>query len=80
MDQEMLKRIEKQTGVDMRAVTKLANAVGGKDLKDERTARQLVRQVGKLAGKRVPKQTEDMIVKMLQNSNISESTIKKMMK
>ncbi len=76
----MFKKIEKKTGVDMNSVSKVANAFNGKDIKDEKTARDLVKQVGKIAGKKVPKQTEDMIVNMLMKNKVNESTIKKMMK
>lgn len=81
MSSDMFKKVEKKTGVDIQSASKLASAFNGKNIHDEKTARQLVRQVGKLAGKSVPKSTEDMIVKMLvNNKGINESTIKKMMK
>ncbi|MRH41405.1 stage VI sporulation protein F [Aquibacillus halophilus] len=81
MNQDMFKNVEKKTGVDMQSISKVANSFNGKNVQDENTARQLVRQVGKLAGKKVPKETEDMIVKMLSNGKgINESSIKKMIK
>lgn len=62
---DLFKKIEKQTGVYMNDVLRLANSLEGADLHDERTVRKLVKQVGKIAGKRVTKQTEDMIVDTL---------------
>ncbi|MBM7573210.1 stage VI sporulation protein F [Aquibacillus albus] len=80
MNQDFLKNIEKKTGVDMRKVMQLANSLNGKDLQDEKTVRNLVKQVSSLAGKRVNKQTEDKIVEMIINKKVNESTVKKMMK
>lgn len=80
MSNDMFKKVEKKTGVDLKQASQLANSFKGKNLKDEKTARELVKQVGRLAGKKVPKSTEDMIVKMLMNNKVNESTIKKMMK
>ncbi|WP_138419576.1 stage VI sporulation protein F [Aquibacillus sediminis] len=80
MNEDMFKKVEKKTGVDINRAAKLASAYNGKNLQDERTARQLVKQVGKLAGKRVPKETEDMIVNMLMNNKVNESAVKRMLK
>ncbi|MDL4843232.1 stage VI sporulation protein F [Aquibacillus rhizosphaerae] len=81
MSQDLLKKVEKKTGIDKQSIAKVASSFNGKNLQDEKTARTLVRQVGKLAGKKVPRETEDMIVKMLSNGKaINENTINKMMK
>ncbi|MRG87205.1 stage VI sporulation protein F [Salinibacillus xinjiangensis] len=78
MNQDMLKKVEKKTGVDMQSILRLASAYDGKGLENEKTARRLVRQVGKLAGKKVPRETEDQLVKMITQKKINESTIRKM--
>ncbi|MDC3417964.1 stage VI sporulation protein F [Aquibacillus salsiterrae] len=80
MSNDMFKNVEKKTGVDIKKASQLANSFKGKNINDEKTARELVKQVGKLAGKKVPKTTEDMIVNMLVKNKVNESTIKKMLK
>lgn len=76
------KRIEKKTGVKMEDVKKLAQSIKGSDLQDEKSVRNLVKKVSKLAGKKASKQQEDMIVDMLVNKKqkIDSSTISKMLK
>ncbi|WP_117170942.1 stage VI sporulation protein F [Paraliobacillus sediminis] len=81
MSQDMFKNVEKKTGVDMKSIAKVAGAYSGKNLQDEKTIRQLIKQVSQLAGKKVTKETEDRIVKMLvSGKKIDETTIKKMIK
>ncbi|MBO8157313.1 MAG: stage VI sporulation protein F [Bacillaceae bacterium] len=77
---DLFKKIEQRTGVNMNDVIRLANSLEGADLQDERTVRKLVKQVSRLAGKRVNKQTEDMIVDTLVNKKQMPdmSTISKM--
>ncbi|MFZ3577260.1 stage VI sporulation protein F [Virgibacillus sp. DJP39] len=78
---DMFKNVEKKTGVSMGSIKKLADSLKGKDIHNEKTARDLVRQVSRLAGKPVSKETEDKIVKMLvNNKGIDEKSISKMMK
>ncbi|UII54330.1 stage VI sporulation protein F [Cytobacillus spongiae] len=78
---DMFKGIEKKTGVKMNDIMKVANSFGNRNLRSEKDVRELIGQVAKLANKRVPKQTEDMIVDVLVNKkqNIDEKTISNML-
>lgn len=78
---DMLKKVEKKTGVKGNDVMDLVQSLNGTDLSDEKNIRRLVRQVSRMANKNVPKQTEDMIVEKLtkKNGKIDQSTISKMM-
>ncbi|WP_349407578.1 stage VI sporulation protein F [Pseudalkalibacillus sp. SCS-8] len=62
--------IEKKTGVKKEDIFKLADSVQGANLRDERTIRQLISQVSRLAGVPVSKEKEDQIVKAIINNNI----------
>ncbi|WP_102349811.1 stage VI sporulation protein F [Bacillus sp. Marseille-P3661] len=66
----MFGNIEKKTGVNMNDIMKLANSLSTANFKDEKTVRQVIRQVSQLAGKRVSKEKEDMIVKSILNNNM----------
>ncbi|WP_456276015.1 stage VI sporulation protein F [Bacillus sp. AK128] len=78
---DMFKGVEKKTGVKMQDIMKVAQSLNGANLKDEKTIRNLVKELGQLANKNVPKQLEDKIVETLVHSNkpIDASTISKMM-
>lgn len=81
MSDRLFGNIEKKTGVKMDDVMKLANSLQGADLQDEKTVRDLVKRVGRLANKPVSKQTEDSIVEALTKKNVKPdmSMISKMM-
>jgi len=55
-------RIEKKTKVKKEDIFTLAKTIQGKNLKDEETLRNLIKEVSKLAGKEVPKEREDQII------------------
>ncbi len=70
MDRNFMDDIEKKTGVKKEDIFKLADSVQGANLHDERTIRQLVSQVSRMAGVPVSKEKEDQIVKAIINNNI----------
>ncbi|GAA0614093.1 sporulation-specific transcription regulator SopVIF [Virgibacillus siamensis] len=77
---DMLKKVEKKTGVNSNEIMKLAQSLNGKDLSDEKNIRRVIKQVSRMANKRVSKQTEDMIVNALKGKKkIDSSTISKML-
>ncbi|WP_077325656.1 stage VI sporulation protein F [Virgibacillus siamensis] len=76
---DMMKKVEQKTGVNSNDIMKLAKSVNGMDLSNEQNIRRLVKQVSRMANKRVSKQTEDMIVKALKGKKINQSTISKML-
>lgn len=78
---DLFKNIEKKTGVNMNDVFKIADSVKNANLKDEKTVRNLVKQVAQAANKPVSKQKEDKIVEAIVNnsSNLDFSTIAKML-
>lgn len=66
----MFGNIEKKTGVNMNDILKLANSLSNANFRDEQTVRRVIQQVAQLAGKRVPKEKEEMLVKAILNNNI----------
>lgn len=77
----MLKKVEKKTGVKGDDVKNIAQSMNSADLKNEKNVRNLVKQLSKMANKKVSKQKEDMIVDMLTNKKqkIDQSTISKLL-
>ncbi|WP_246938800.1 stage VI sporulation protein F [Bacillus pinisoli] len=78
---DMFKGIEKKTGVKMQDIMKVAQSLNGANLQDEKTIRNLVKDLAQMANKNVPKQLEDKIVETLVNNKqkIDASTISKML-
>ncbi|MCU9593804.1 stage VI sporulation protein F [Caldibacillus thermolactis] len=62
MDPNFFKGLEKKTGVNMNDIFQLANSLQYANLQDEKTVREVVQQVARIAGRNVPKELEDKIV------------------
>jgi len=67
MNDSFFKKIESKTGVPMEEVFALANAIQFADFSDERQVRQIIKNVGNLAKKNVPKHMEDELVQSIVN-------------
>ncbi|KAB7667581.1 stage VI sporulation protein F [Bacillus sp. B1-b2] len=65
MNNNFFKNIESKTGVNMKDILELANSLQNADFKDEKTVRGVIRRVSQIAGKNVPKETEDKIVQSI---------------
>ena len=67
MNDSFFRKIESKTGVPMEEVFALANAIQFADFSDEKQVRKIIRNVGKLARKEVPRHMEDELVKSIVN-------------
>ncbi|WP_164669274.1 stage VI sporulation protein F [Virgibacillus doumboii] len=78
---DMVKKVEKKTGVNSNDIMGVVQSLNGKDLSDEKNVRKLVRQLSRMANKPVSRKKEDMIVEMLtkKKKKIDQSTISKLM-
>lgn len=65
--------IEKKTNVKKDDIFRLANSVANANFQDEKTVRQLVSDVSKLAGVPVSKQKEDQIVQAIVKNQVPMS-------
>jgi uncharacterized protein YpuA (DUF1002 family) len=65
MDNQFFKNVEKKTGVNMKDILDLANSLQSANFKDEQTVRGVVKRVAQIANRKVPKELEDQIVKMI---------------
>ncbi|GHH98444.1 sporulation-specific transcription factor SpoVIF [Neobacillus kokaensis] len=80
MDNGFFKNIEKKTGVNMKDVFELANSLQHANFKDEKTVRNVIKKVSRLANKPVSRDLEDQIVKTIINdgSKLDFNTISNM--
>lgn len=67
MDNHFFKNVEKKTGVNMKDILDLANSLQGANFQDERTVRNVIRRVARIANKPVSREMEDKIVRTIIN-------------
>ncbi|MBU9721465.1 MULTISPECIES: stage VI sporulation protein F [Bacillaceae] len=64
----LFKNIEQKSGVDMKAVFKLADEIKGANFQDEATIRDIIKRVAALANRPVSKEKEDELVNAILNN------------
>lgn len=63
-------KIEKKTSVGKDTILSLANKLQQTDLKDEKTLREIIQELGSMTGKEVSKEKEDKIVSAVVNDKV----------
>ena len=66
----LFEQIQQKANIDPQEVFKIADSVKNADFSDEKTVRNLVRQLSRLANKPISKQKEDKIVASITKNNI----------
>jgi len=64
------KKVEDKSGVDKKTIISLANKLQHSNMKDENVLRDLVKEIGVVAGKEVSKEKEDKIVNAILKDNV----------
>lgn len=64
------KKVEDKSGVDKQTIISLANKLQHSNMKDENVLRDLVKEIGVVAGKEVSKEKEDKIVNAILKDNV----------
>ncbi len=59
------KKVEKKTNVNKETILSLAERLQDENMKNETVLRDVIKQIGALTGKEVPKEKEDKIVKTI---------------
>lgn len=65
MDNNLFKNVEKKTGVNMNEVFQLAQSLQNANFQDERTVRQVVKKVARIANRPISKEMENKIVQTI---------------
>lgn len=65
MDNNLFKNVEKKTGVNMNEVFQLAQSLQNANFQDERTVRQVVKKVARIANRPISKGLENKIVQTI---------------
>jgi hypothetical protein len=66
-------KVEKKTNVNKNTILDLAKKLQDNDLKNEGTLREVIRELGAMTGKNVPKDKEDKIIKAVINDNVPKN-------
>ena len=64
------KKVENKSGVNKETILSIANKLQHSDMKDEQVLRDLVKEIGSVAGRDVSKEKEDKIVSTILNNKI----------
>lgn len=64
------KKVEDKSGVNKETILSLANKLQHSNMKDEQVLRDLVQEIGGVAGKEVSKEKEDKIVNAILKDNV----------
>ncbi len=64
------KKVEDKSGVDKKTIISLANKLQHSNMKDENVLRDLVKEIGQVAGRDVSKEKEDKIVNAILKDNV----------
>ncbi len=67
------KRVENKTKVDKDTIMNLAQKLQNSDMKDEKTLREVVKEISNLTGKEVSKEKEDKIINTIINDNVPKN-------
>ena len=67
------KKVEDKSGVNKKTIMSLANKLQHSDMKDETVLRDLVKEIGMVAGREVSKEKEDKIVNAIMKDNVPKN-------
>ena len=67
------KKVENKTNVDKNTILSLAQKMQDSNMKDEKTIRELVKEISMITGKSVSKEKEDKIVNTILKDNIPKN-------
>jgi len=73
---KFFEKIEKKTNVDKNTILNLASKIQNSDMKDEKTLREVIKELGKITGKEVTKEKEDKIIQAVINDNVPKDVDK----
>ncbi|MFD2762241.1 stage VI sporulation protein F [Lentibacillus juripiscarius] len=67
---DLFDKVQKQSDVNPNDIHKVADSVKNADFSDEKTVRELVQRLAKMADKPIPKSKEDRIVETITKNNM----------
>ena len=72
----LFNKIEKKTNINKDTIINLANKLQGNNMKDEKTIREVIRNISDLTGKEVSKEKEEKIVNAILKDKVPNNVEK----
>lgn len=66
-------KIEKKTNVNKESIINLAKKLQGDNMKDEKTLREVIKELSQMTGKEVSKEQEDKIISTVVNDKVPDN-------
>ena len=67
------KHVENKTNVDKSTILSLAKKIQNANMKDEKTLREVVKEISEMTGKEVTKEKEDKIINAILKDNVPQN-------
>lgn len=67
------KRVENKTNVNKDTILSLAQKIQNTNMKDEKTLREVIREISKVTGKEVSQEKEDKIINNIIKDNVPKN-------
>lgn len=64
------KRVENKTNIDKNTILSLAKKIQNSNMKDEKTLREVIKEISTMTGKEVSKEKEDKIINAIVKDNV----------
>lgn len=64
------KRVENKTNVDKNTILSLAKKIQNSNMKNEKTLREVIKEISTMTGKEVSKEKEDKIINAIVKDNV----------
>ena len=66
-------KVEKKTNVNKESILNLAKKLQGNNMKDEKTLREVIKELSSMTGKEVSKEQEDKIISTVVNDRVPDN-------
>ena len=67
------KRVENKTNIDKNTILSLAQKIQNGNMKDEKTLRDVIKEISTMTGKEVTKEKEDKIINAIVKDNVPKN-------
>lgn len=67
------KRVENKTNIDKNTIMSLAQKIQNSNMKDEKTLREIIKEISTMTGKEVTKEKEDKIINAIMKDNVPKN-------
>ena len=67
------KRVENKTNINKNTILSLAQKIQNGNMKDEKTLREVIKEISTMTGKEVTKEKEDKIINAIMKDNVPKN-------